>query len=242
MAGMEIRNTTLTTPDGPMRVYEAIPDDPKGALIVIAEAFGVNDHIEDVTRRAADAGYHAVAPDLFFRSGVGTVAYDPLDFERLQALFAGMSGDTVASDLAATLAHLADAGFAPTSTGVTGFCWGGWATCFAAATFRLGAAVTWYGGGIVEQGFLPFPPIDVSQIATPWLGQFGDLDQGIPAEQLDRLQQALDAAGLDVATEIVRYPGADHGFHCDDRPKVYNADAAAAGWERAMAWFDAHLS
>jgi carboxymethylenebutenolidase len=238
MSVMDTKSTMLTTPDGEMRLYEAIPDSPKGAVIVIAEAFGLNDHIEDVTRRAAAEGYHAVAPDLFHRSGVGTVAYEPLDFEALMGLFEGMSDETVAVDLKATLNHLDALGIAPSNTGITGFCWGGWVACFAASYFDLGASVTWYGGGIVEAGFLPFPTVDVSAIATPWLGLFGELDGGIPADQLDRLQAALDESALSVPTEIVRYADADHGFNCDDRPKVFNREAAAAGWTRTMEWFE----
>ena len=64
-----------------MDLYEATPDgEPKGAIIVIQEAFGVNDHIQDVTRRFAAAGYHAVAPAIFHRAGGGTAPYD--DFAR----------------------------------------------------------------------------------------------------------------------------------------------------------------
>jgi carboxymethylenebutenolidase len=231
----------LQTPDGDMRLYEAIPETVKGAVIVIAEAFGVNDHIEDVTRRAAAEGYHAVAPDLFHRSGVGTVAYEPLDFTQLMGLFAGMDATTVAADLDATLAYLDAAGLERSRIAITGFCWGGWVSCFAAANYTLGAAVTWYGGGIVAAGALPFPTIDVSTITTPWLGLFGELDKGITSDHLDTLQDALDAAALPVDSEIVRYAGADHGFHCDDRPKVFNAEAAAAGWQRAVGWLDDHL-
>ena len=66
---METRSVNLDHPDGPMRLYEARPDDGgHAAIVVVQEAFGVNEHIEDVTRRFADAGYHAVAPDLFHLS------------------------------------------------------------------------------------------------------------------------------------------------------------------------------
>jgi carboxymethylenebutenolidase len=214
-------------------------------VIVIMEAFGLNDHIEDVTRRFAAAGYHAVAPDLFHRGGEPGIsriaAYD--DFPAVMKLFDGVTIDTVTTDLDATLAALAADGYAPRSTAITGFCWGGWVTFLAAVRHELGAAVTWYGGGLVEQGRLAFPPLvdEAAALRTPWLGQFGELDQGIPGEQLDRLQAALDA-GTDVEHEIVRYADAHHGFHCDGRPAVFNADAAAASWQRCLAWLDAHLA
>ena len=70
---MDLSTLVLQTPDGAMDVYEAKPDgEARGAVIVIQEAFGVNDHIQDVTRRFAAAGYYAVAPALFHRAGGGT--------------------------------------------------------------------------------------------------------------------------------------------------------------------------
>ena len=72
---MQTHTVELDTPDGPMPLYEAVPDQPSRAVVVIQEGFGVNDYIEDVTRRLADNGYHAVAPHMFHRSGGGTVGY-----------------------------------------------------------------------------------------------------------------------------------------------------------------------
>ena len=74
---------------------------------------------------------------------------------------------------------------------------------------------------------------------TPWLGLFGDQDTGIPIEDVETLRTALADAPVD--SEIVRYADAEHGFHCDARP-VYNAAAAADGWDRTLAWFDIHLA
>src|SRR6476661_1112075 len=100
-----------------MRLYEARPDGAAGpgggakaAVIVIQEAFGVNDHIEDVTRRGADAGYHAVAPDLFHRSGGGTVPYG--QFDKVIEKFQDIYGDeAILIDVDAALDHLRAAGF-----------------------------------------------------------------------------------------------------------------------------------
>ena len=92
-----------------MRLYSCVPEGgaPR-AVIVIQEAFGVNDHIEDVTRRFADAGYHAVAPALFHRAGGGTAPYD--DFEKVLPLFEGLTDPGILMDVDAALAHLARAG------------------------------------------------------------------------------------------------------------------------------------
>jgi carboxymethylenebutenolidase len=232
---------TVQTADGPMRVYEAVPDGkPKGGVIVIMEAFGVNDHIEDVTRRAADAGYHAVAPDLFHRSGGGSVAYD--DFGKMMELFAGVSDEGILADVDASIDHLRGAGFADGDIGIVGFCFGGRVAFLVAARRALGASVTFYGGGIVSKSPLPFEPLvgEAKSLKTPWLGIFGDQDKGIPVSDVEQLRAAVDAANP-VPHEIVRYD-ADHGFHCDARPAVYDEAAAKDGWRRAVAWFDQHVA
>lgn len=234
----------LATPDGAMAVYEAMPDgasfqrEPRGAVIVIQEAFGVNDHIQDVTRRFAAAGYHAVAPALFHRAGGGTAGYD--DFAKVMPLFEGVSDDGILSDVDATIAHLAGHGFEPSRIGIVGFCFGGRVTFLVAAHRALGASVGFYGGGIAAAGGLPFPPLigEAATLQTPWLGLFGDLDKGISVESVEELRAALADAPVD--TEIVRYPEADHGFHCDARAS-YHAESAADGWRRTVEWFAGHL-
>jgi carboxymethylenebutenolidase len=235
-------DTTVETADGPMRVYEARPDGtPKGAVIVIMEAFGVNDHIEDVARRAAAAGYHAVAPDLFHRSGGGTVAYD--DFGSMMEKFKGVSDAGILVDIDATLALLHAAGYADDRIGIVGFCFGGRVAFLVAARRGIGAAVTFYGGGIVAKSPLGFDSLvdEGATLQTPWLGLFGDLDKGIPPQDVEQLRSVVDAADP-VPHDIVRYPDADHGFHCDSRPAVFNAEAAKDAWGRAMAWFDQYVA
>jgi carboxymethylenebutenolidase len=234
---METRTVTLETDDGPMDLYEAIPDSPNGAaVVVIQEAFGVNDHIEDVTRRFAAAGYHAVAPHLFHRAGGGTAPYD--DFEQVLPLFAGLSDAGILTDVDAAVAHL---GVRPEKVGVVGFCMGGRASFLVAAERWFGAAVGFYGGGIVTARRPQFPALVGRAYAmqTPWLGLFGDLDKGIPVEDVEALTVALAEAPVDAA--VIRYPDADHGFHCDARAS-YDAPAAADAWERTLDWLERFLS
>lgn len=236
---MADRSITLDTADGPMELYDATPDgDARGAVIVIQEAFGVNDHIKDVTRRAAAAGYHAVAPALFHRAGGGTAGYE--DFASVLPLFEGVTDDGVLSDVDATIAHLHDAGFTDDQIGIVGFCFGGRVTFLVAARRAIGAAVGFYGGGIASKGMLPFDPLidEAASMKTPWLGLFGDADAGIPVDDVEALREALQAAP--VPTEVVRYPDAEHGFHCDVRAS-YHPEASKDAWERTLAWFDQHL-
>jgi carboxymethylenebutenolidase len=230
---------TVETADGPMECYEATPDgDARGAVIVIQEAFGVNEHIQDVTRRAAAAGYHAIAPALFHRAGGGTAAYD--DFASVLPLFEGVSDDGVLVDVDATIAHFHERGFASEKIGIVGFCFGGRVTFLVAARRAIGAAVGFYGGGIASKGMLPFDPLigEAATLQTPWLGLFGDADAGIPVDDVEALRTAL--ASAPVPTDVVRYPGAEHGFHCDARAS-HHPQAAADGWLRTLAWFGEHL-
>lgn len=229
----------VDTPDGPMDVYEAAPaSEARGAVIVVQEAFGVNDHIQDVTRRFAAEGYHAVAPHIFHRAGGGTAPYD--DFSKVFPLFEGLDDTAILVDVDATIAALATRGFEPARIGLVGFCMGGRISFLVAARRRLGAAVGFYGGGIVHARFPQFPALvgEASSLQTPWLGLFGDDDESIPVDDVEHLRTALGDAP--VATEVVRYAGAGHGFHCDVRP-AFAAEAAADGWARTMSWFAKHL-
>lgn len=233
-------SSTLETPDGPMEVYEAIPDgQPAGAVIVIQEAFGLNDHIRDVTRRVADAGYHAIAPALFHRAGGGTAPYG--DFSKVMPLFQGFSDDGALVDIDACLDRLRDAGFRPGQIGLVGFCMGGRVSFLAAARRELGAVVGFYGGGIASSRRPQLPALidEAAGLRSPWLGLFGDRDASIPVEDVEKLREALEAAA--VPTEIVRYASAGHGFHCDVR-EDYDEAAAKDGWARTLDWFGTHVA
>jgi carboxymethylenebutenolidase len=238
---MPTRDFVLETADGPMAVFEATPDaDVRGAVIVVQEAFGVNAHIRDVTTRFAAAGYHAVAPSYFHRAGGGAVE-DYTDFSAIFPLFEGLSDDGIVIDTEATLDHLRAAGFSDDRIGIVGFCFGGRITFLASLRWALGAGVGFYGGGIATKGALPFPSLvdDAAALQTPWLGLYGDEDASIPVADVERLRAALTAATVDA--EVVRYPEAGHGFHCDVRAD-YHETAARDAWARALAWFDGHLA
>ena len=237
---MKTQTIELSTNDGPMALYEAIPDgDARAAVIVIQEAFGVNDHIQDVARRFADAGYYAVAPAIFHRAGGGTAPYD--DFSKVMPLFEGLTDDGVLVDVDATLDHLHDAGFSDGSIGIVGFCFGGRVTFLVAARRKIGAGVGFYGGGITHNSTGMAGPLasEAGSLQTPWLGLFGDEDAMIPVDGVEDLRSSLESAAVD--TEVVRYPGAGHGFHCDAR-ESYHEESANDGWQRTLDWFSANLN
>lgn len=236
---MEINAVALVTVDGPMRLHSCVPEgDASSAVIVIHEALGVTDYVEDVVRDFASLGYHAVAPALFHRAGGGTALLG--DFKTVAQLFEGLTDAGIVADLSATIDHLHEQGFADESIGIVGFCWGGRVTFLASLEFPLGAAVGFYGGGIVTPRFPRLSPLleRAGELKTPWLGIFGDLDTVIPVEDVETLRARLD--GLDVPTEVLRYATAEHGFHNRSRPS-YNAEAATMAWQRTLDWLARHL-
>ena len=238
---MDTQTLTLDVPGGPMPLYEARPDGPaRGAVVVVQEAFGVNGHIEDVTRRFAGAGYHAVAPHLFHRTGSPAFGYD--DFTVVIPHMVALTDTDLLTDVEGAVAHLRSAGWTDRQIGVVGFCMGGRVTFLVAGNLALGAAVGFYGGGIVHGRTEAMPSLLplVTSLRTPWLGLYGDADPGIPVEEVEQLREQLNA-GADIDTAIVRYPGAEHGFHCDARAS-YQPEAAADGWSRTLGWLDDHLA
>lgn len=229
----------IETDDGTMPLAVSHPaSDPKAAVVVIQEAFGITTHIADVTRRLALDGFYAVAPALFHRDGAPVLDYDDLDSVR--PLMSNLTKSGIFADLDATYAHLDELGFTAATTGVVGFCMGGSVALAAGANDALGACVTFYGGGLREGRFGFDPLIEVAKgLRTPWLGLFGDEDTSIPVDDVEALKMSASSAG--VATEVVRYASAVHGFHCDDRPSHYHEVAAKDAWRRTIAFFESHL-
>jgi len=221
----------------PLSVFEP-SGAPKGGLVVVQEAFGVNDHIEDIGRRFAVEGWLAVEPHLFHRTGDPKLGYE--DFSQVMPHMQALTAEGVMTDVDAALARLDEAGIGPEKTGIVGFCMGGTVALIVAAQRDLGAAVTFYGGGVAE-GRFGFPAlVDLApSLKAPWLGLYGDLDQGIPVEQVEQLREAAATSGQ--ASEVVRYPEAGHGFNCDIRAS-YHKPSADDAWARTLAWFDQHLA
>ncbi len=208
------------------------------ALIVVQEAFGVNDHIRDVVERYAAQGYFVVAPELFHRVGSPEVPYD--DFPEAMAAMATLNAFDITNDLQVTSSFLAEAGFHAPSVGVVGYCMGGTVAFYAGTMGLAAAAVSYYGGGI-ENGRFGLPSLLelAPHLHCDWLGLYGDLDKGIPVEQVEALRAATDATAFD--TEVVRYADAEHGFGCDARPGVFHAAAAADAHRRTLDFFAEHL-
>ena len=221
-------------------VYRA---QPKGrtnlpVVLVISEIFGVHEHIKDVTRRFAKAGYLAVAPDLFVRQGDATKVANIADLMR--DIVSKTSDAQVMSDLDTVVKWTRQRGGNTDRLGITGFCWGGRITwLYAAHNPNVKAGVAWYGRLVGESSAnQPKHPIDIAQnLKVPVLGLYGAKDQGIPLESVERMRKALAAGNS--RSQIHVYPNSGHAFHADYRPS-FNAADAKDGWSKALNWFATH--
>lgn len=214
-------------------------------VLVIQEIFGVHEYIADVTRRFAQQGYLAIAPDLYKRQGDAS-KYDNISL-LLSELVSKVPDAQVLSDLDATVAWAAKNGGNAKRVGVTGFCWGGRQTwLYAAHNPHVKAGVAWYGKLEGQSSaLLPKQPIDiVGNLKAPVLGLYGGEDTGIPVTSVNTFKTALSAAGkagnkAAATSTFVLYPDAPHAFHADYRPS-YREAAAKDGWQRTLAWFKEH--
>ena len=209
-----------------------------GGVVVVQEAFGVTEHIEDVCQRFADAGWLAVAPHLFHRTG--DPALDHTDFDAVRPHVGALTAEGIATDVDTALDYIDGAGFPAEAAGIVGFCMGGSVALATAASREVGAAVTFYGGGVTQGRFGFRSLVELApELRSPWLGLFGDRDQGIPVEDVEALRAA--AATAEVPTDVVRYPDAGHGFHRDGSAS-YHAESAADAWHRTLGWFARYLT
>ena len=235
--GLIEQDILIDTKDGRLPAYEAAPAAGGNypLVLVIQEIFGVHEHIRDVVRRFAKLGYHAVAPELYFRQGDPSTQPD-IDSLRRE-IISKVPDAQVLDDLSATIDRAIAKGADASRVAVTGFCWGGRITWLLAAREpRLKAAVAWYGKLDGEHSAMtPEHPIDVAaRLRCPVLGLYGEADASIPLSSVEHFRAALPASA-----RIVTYPDAPHAFFADYRPS-YREAAAQDGWQRLLSWFVEH--
>jgi carboxymethylenebutenolidase len=226
-----------------MPAYRSAPLGKTGlpVVLVISEIFGVHAYIADVTRRLAQAGYLAIAPEMFVRQGDPS-AYG--EVAKLQAEIISKVPDAqVMGDLDATVAWAAANGGNTDKLAITGFCWGGRITwLYTAHQPKIKAGVAWYGrlvGNVTP--LTPAHPVAlVGSLKAPVLGLYGGVDTGIPLDTVDKMKAELaQGSAAAKASEFVVYPEAPHAFHADYRPS-YRKAAADDGWQRMLAWLQRH--
>ena len=238
--GLDAGETEIPVADGHLPAYYARPDGAGSfpTIIVIEEIFGVHEYIKDVCRRFAKHGYLAIAPELYARLADLSTMSDPQQIFRDVIMKAPDA--TILSDLDSTVAWASKHHGDITRLGVNGFCRGGRDTwLFAEHNPRLKAAVAWYGPvRSATSPIQPRSPLDAAaSLRCPLLGLYGGKDDSIQITDVEAAASAARAAGQNVDIKV--FPDAGHGFHADYRAS-YNPAAAAAGWNDALRWFQAH--
>jgi carboxymethylenebutenolidase len=207
-----------------LSMYRADPaGQPRGALVIVQEIFGVNSHIRAVCDDYAGQGYVAIAPALFDRVESGIeLGYGPDDITRGRAIREKVSLEDALADVEAAAKEVAGVG----KIGVVGYCWGGTVAWVAATRSRtFAAAVSYYGGGV--------PELAHEQPNCPVQLHFGEQDQAIPLDGVEKLKAAHPEL------PVYLYP-AGHGFNCDQRGS-YHAESARQARERTLAFLGQHI-
>jgi carboxymethylenebutenolidase len=213
---------------GKMRGYLVAPagEGPFPAILVIHENRGLNPYIEDVARRAAVAGFLALAPD-----GLSPIGGYPGNDDDGRTMQSSLDQDKLRQDMVNSALFLKSHELSNGHLGATGFCWGGSTTNFLATALGsdLDAGVPFYGSA---------PNIDdVSRISAAMMVQYAEDDPRVNATRED---YAAALTANEVQFEMYTYPGTRHGFHNNSTPR-YDAEAAELAWERTIAFFEAHL-
>jgi carboxymethylenebutenolidase len=227
---------TLTVDGAEMRCYVTTPNGagPHPAVVVIQHAGGVDDFVQTMTDRIAEAGFVGAAPDLYHRD-------DPNASDDALTRMSRLRDKNIVADTNATIEHLkGTVGVRSNRLGITGFCMGGRvAYLMAAQAPELKASVVFYGGNTMVswgEGTAPFELSD--RIACPLLGLFGE-DDGNP-NPVDVAKIDAELTRLGKAHEFHSYAGAGHAFMSEGRPS-YRPEAAADAWQKCVAWFDRYL-
>jgi carboxymethylenebutenolidase len=216
---------TLKASDGfELGAYRAGPPGARRGLVLLQEIFGVNHHIRNKVEEFAALGFAVVAPALYDRAERNVeLGYDQAGMQRGMAIRARVPEAGTMADIAASAKALGGM-----RLGIIGYCWGGTLAWWGATrTDIFRAASCWYGGGIAgTRGETPHCPVQM---------HFGETDGHIPMSDVDSIRAAQPEV------EVYVYPGAGHGFGCDERDS-FDAHAAGEALERTLAFFEQHLA
>ena len=235
-AAVSHRDLELVAADGNrFSAFEAVPDEaPSAGVVILPDVRGLYRFYEELALRFAERGYAAVAFDYFGRTAGTGKRGD--DFEYMPHV-QQTTGEGVQADVAACAAHLRESGIGSIFT--VGFCFGGRNSWLAAAGGHgLAGAIGFYGRPGPSADASPGPTQRAAELATPILGLMGGDDPGIPVEDAEAFDRALDEAGVE--HEIVIYPGAPHSFF-DRKYEEFAADSEDA-WSRVLAFLERYAA
>lgn len=239
--GLVAGEVKIPVADGHVPAYRAMPKKPGKypVVLVVQEIFGVHEHIKDMCRRYAKAGYYAIAPEMFARQGDVSKMTDIGQI--LSEVVAKVPDAQVCADLDAAVAFAGASGHANTQrVGLVGWCWGGrTAWVYAKHNPKLKAAVAYYGllSGM-KSDIKPQDPVEFAdQVKVPVLGLYAGKDAYIPMTVIDQMRTGIAKSGS--GSEIVVFPNVDHGFNADYRP-TYDKVAATYAQKLASDWLKDH--
>ena len=227
-AALDARDLTLTSRDGTeFAAYAATPETPSGAgIVIIPDVRGLHPFYEELALRFAEAGVHAVALDLYARTAATPKRGEGFEYEPhvLQ-----LEPGTVDDDVAAAAAHVRDS---VERLYTTGFCLGGRISLLQAATgLGLSGVIGVYPWPVgPHRSGLPAPADEAPRFGCPVLSIYGGADAGIPAEQRDAFDRALEGAAVEHRSVV--YEGAPHSFF--DRKAADHAAASEDAWVQML--------
>jgi carboxymethylenebutenolidase len=227
----------VTASDGKqLSAYVARPqDEPKGAIVVVQEIFGVNKSIQAVADSYAKQGYLAVAPALFDRIEPDLqLGYDEAGMKKAFALYPKLNPDDSLKDIAAAFKYAKES--SGKGAGVLGFCYGGLMSWLSATrgndeAIEPSCTVCYYPGGVGK--------VAAEEPSCPVMIHFGGADDHIGKDQIDAVRNAHGKHEGEV--EIFVYDGVGHAFANPDRPS-WNADAAKLARERSLKFLNTHIA
>jgi carboxymethylenebutenolidase len=227
-SALDVRDLTLTSRDGTdFGAYAATPDAPSGTgIVIIPDVRGLHPYYEELALRFAEAGVDAVALDLYARTAGAEKRGEGFEYEPhvLQ-----LDTEAVNDDVAAAAAQVRES---VERLYTIGFCLGGRISLLQAATgLGLSGVIGLYPWPVgPHRSGIPAPADEAPRFACPVLAIYGGDDAGIPAEQRDAFDRALEGAGVEHRTVV--YEGAPHSFF--DRKSADNANASAAAWDEIL--------
>lgn len=235
---MQIEQTQVivSTPDGQMPAFVCKPSMtvPQAGVVLLMEAFGLTQHIQDVAVQIAKEGYIVIAPDLYYREPNNKFTYE--EVEQARAMMFRLDFEkSVDEDIRAAITYVKSKLDVPTiKVGVTGFCLGGGLAFLSACKLsdEIAAAAPFYGVVLDEW-------IDAAiTINVPMYLFFGGVDPFIPLQRVEQMESRLQELGKEYQLKI--YNDADHGFFCHERSS-YNYEAAEDSWHELVYFFRQHL-
>ncbi len=251
MTNVDGTSLDIPTPDGAADAYLAHPSDgaPRPGVLLYMDAFGLRPWLKQMANRLAAAGYTVLVPNVFYRHGRAPLfdlpdfidtSQRPEIFERIMPVVRSLTPEHTSDDAGAYLDWLAASPLvADGPVGLTGYCMGARLALHTAGTYpdRVAAAAGFHGGHLASDA-PDSPHLLADRITAELYFAHADRDPSMPIDQMDRLNKALDTAGVRYRSEL--YEGARHGFTQADTD-AHNPEAEERHWRELLALFNRTL-